>query len=80
MFELHNIAYSQLPIQKICEMRTTLFKLTDTKEQEPILIKTKKELFVNTCLSTFLTGNKVHETNPQEAFEWAIKERDIYFH
>lgn len=92
MFELHNLTYCQYPIhvlfEKICEIKTALFKLTDTKECEPILIKTKKEFFANTCLNTFLTGirgplglavRSMRPTSLQEAFEWAMKERDIYF-
>jgi len=65
-----------------------LFKLTDTKEYEPIFIKTKEKFFTDTCLNTFIRSIKgtfglevrsMRPTNLQEAFEWAIKERDIYF-
>lgn len=73
-------------LEKFCEIITILFKLTNTIEHEPILIKTKKELFANTCITTLLKGitvpfglavRSIRPVNLQEAFEWAIKERDI---
>jgi len=92
MAELYGLAHAQLPIQilfkKICEIKTALFKLLDTLDLEPIPIRSKKEFFGETCLNIFTTGIKgplglavrsMRPTNLQEAFQWAMKERDICF-
>jgi len=89
--ELHGLIHKQLSVQKlfdqIIDIKTLLFKLIDTKETDPNLARAKKLIFAGTCLNTFLMGMRgqlggtiraMKPTNLQEAYDWAIQERNIF--
>jgi len=89
--ELHGLIHKQLSVQKlfdqIIDIKTLLFKLIDTKETDPNLARAKKFIFAGTCLNTFLMGMRgqlggtiraMKPTNLQEAYDWAIQERNIF--
>lgn len=92
MFELHNSVQEGHSLRtlydKVGEIKLALFRIAETTESEQIVVKTKKKLFADICLNSFLTGirgplgatiRSMKPTNLREAFEWALKEKETFF-
>jgi len=90
-FELHGLVHKRLPLQefyeRILDIRATYNRIIENTEIERAALKFKKESFEKTCLYTFIHGIKgplgatVRTFKPrslQEAFDVALKERDIF--
>jgi len=90
-FELHGLVHKRLPLQefyeRILDIQATYGRTMENMGIETAALNLKKESFEKTCLYTFIHGIKgplgstVRAFRPrslQEAYDVAIKERDIF--
>lgn len=90
--EIHLIKMKDLSLtrlyEQISEVKLALFNVIETKEREQSVVKAKKESYTKLCLDAFITGVRgplgafIRALRPRtltEAYEEAIKERELYF-
>jgi len=90
--ELSQLENKRLTVElfylEVSDVHKALCNVIDRTDTNPIAIQTKKKLYEETCLEAFVTGLKgnlgsaVRGRVPRtllEAYEIAIKERDIYY-